>query len=513
MAFIDARSLPDGSAIEADLVIIGGGMAGIAIAREWAGADLTVAVLESGGRDADPEIQDLYTGSAAIRAPGYDERRIDRYLAVSRRRALGGSGAIWGAKCVPLDEADFEERSWLQRTGWPMTRASLDPFYDRACALLEIAPFRRDYDSEPEPGRPPLRIGGGRDFFSAPRRFSRISGGNPEAFDRYRTDFAAAANIDVYLHANVVEIGVARHGRAATRLDVACLNGRRHTAEGRAYVLATGGIENARLLLASTATHPQGVGNANDQVGRCFLGHVTFGVLQSPDESISSVCVSDPQPMSLYTDNAPASTHCVLAATLEGQRRFGIGNFTTSLFGPFPRERDDVNAVLDLAGRLDTGPSAEAARNFICYFMSEQLPNLDSRVTLDTANVDALGMPRVQLDWSFTAADLDRLESAIAALAIELGADGKGRVCWPVAREQMLSVLDPARHHIGTTRMDKDPARGVVDADCRVHGMANLYVAGSSVFPTSGIANPTLTIIALAMRLSDTLKRRLRERR
>ena len=509
MAFIDAQNLPDGSDIDADLVIIGGGMAGIAIAREWAGADLTVAVLESGGRDADPEIQDLYAGSGAIRAPGYDDRRIDEYLKGSRRRALGGSGAIWGAKCVPLDEADFEARTWLQRTGWPMTRRSLNPFYDRACALLEIAPFSRDYDSEPEQERPALRIGGGRDFFSAPRRFSRISGmQDREAFDRYRTDFAATANIDVYLHANVVEIGVERDGRAVTRLDVACLKGRRHTVRGRAYVLATGGIENARLLLASTTTLPKGVGNANDLVGRCFLGHVTFGVFQSPDELVSSVCVSHPQSMSLYTDLA-ASTHCALAATLEGQRRFGIGNFTTTLFGPFSSERDDVNAVLDLAGRLDAAPTAEAARNFICYFMSEQLPNLDSRVTLDTSSVDALGMPRVRLDWSFTAADFDRLESAIAALAMELGADGKGRVCWPVARERLLSVLDPSRHHIGTTRMDPDPTHGVVDADCRVHGMSNLYIAGSSVFPTSGIANPTLTIIALAMRLSDILKRQL----
>jgi choline dehydrogenase-like flavoprotein len=145
--------------------------------------------------------------------------------------------------------------------------------------------------------------------------------------------------------------------------------------------------------------------------------------------------------------------------------------------------------------------------------MSEQLPNLDSRVTLDESSVDALGMPRVRLDWSFTAEDFDRLEVSIDALTAALGADGKGRLCWPVARDQLLSILDPARHHIGTTRMHADPEHGVVDADCCVHGLSNLYIAGSSVFPTAGIANPTLTIIALAMRLSDHLKAQLGEGR
>lgn len=510
MAFIDARSLPDGGDIEADLIIIGGGMAGITIAREWAGAGLKVAVLESGGRDLDEEVQDLYAGRGSFRAPGYDDRPIDEYLSASRRRALGGSGAIWGAKCVPLDPADFTARDWLGRTGWPMTRRDLQPYYDRACALLEIPPFDRDYDENPEDGRPPLRVDGGRNHFSAPRRFSRISGQwDPEAFDRFRTGFADADNIDVYLHANVTEIRVGRHRRAVTGLDVACLNGRRHAARARGYVLATGGIENARLLLASQSRMRDGVGNANGLVGRCFLGHVTFGQLEAPEGLLSSLSVSEPRSMSLYADARPPNMHCVLAATLEGQRRLGTGNFTTTMFGPVPRTRPDLSAILALSAQLDAGPDAEPALSYLCYFMSEQLPNFDSRVTLDATSVDALGMPRVRLDWSFTQDDFDRLERSIEALAADLGADGKGRVSWPVTRERLLSILSPSRHHIGTTRMHPDPEHGVVDADCRVHGLSNLHIAGSSVFPTAGIANPTLTIIALAMRLSDHLKSQL----
>src|SRR5690606_12693834 len=133
MAIIDARDLPENSEIEADLVIIGGGMAGLAIATEWAGADKRVAILESGGMDFDQGIQDLYRGSGVMRAPGHAETNIDDVLWQSRMRVLGGSAAIWGGKCAPLDESDFAARPWLSRTGWPLTRRELQPFYDRAC--------------------------------------------------------------------------------------------------------------------------------------------------------------------------------------------------------------------------------------------------------------------------------------------------------------------------------------------------------------------------------------------
>jgi choline dehydrogenase-like flavoprotein len=139
--------------------------------------------------------------------------------------------------------------------------------------------------------------------------------------------------------------------------------------------------------------------------------------------------------------------------------------------------------------------------------MSEQLPNLESRIVLLPEHTDQLGMPRVFLDWVYSERDMVNLERSIAGLGDALGAEAKGRVRWPVTRGDLLSILNTSRHHIGTTRMSSNPAHGVVDENCGVHGVDNLYIAGSSVFPTSGIANPTLTIIALAMRLSDHLKR------
>jgi choline dehydrogenase-like flavoprotein len=145
--------------------------------------------------------------------------------------------------------------------------------------------------------------------------------------------------------------------------------------------------------------------------------------------------------------------------------------------------------------------------------MSEHFPNPDSRVTLDPSARDPLGMPRIHLEWRYAKADWDSLERSAAGFGDALGASGQGRVCWPIKRGQLLEISSASRHHMGTTRMNADPAKGVVDADLRVHETANLYVAGSSVFPTSGIANPTLTILALVMRLADHLKRDMGVRR
>jgi choline dehydrogenase-like flavoprotein len=505
MAIIDARDLPDGSEIEADLVIIGGGMAGIAIATEWVGANKSVAILESGGLEFDQTIQDLYRGSGVMRAPDNPEASLDDYTWQSRMRTLGGSAAIWGGKCVPLDEADFTHRDWLSRTGWPMTRAQLQPYYDRACRLLEIPLFDRDFDSNSEEGRPALTVNGARDFFSAPRYFSPVGGGaDRDKFDRFRTAPSEAANINVYLHANVTEIRKRRQGRRISDLAVACLNGKRHTARGRAYVLATGGIENVRLLLASD------LGNESDQLGRNFMGHVTFGQFED-EKPISMLAISDAsRAMTLYTGNGRDKVHCVLAATLDAQRRFSMGNFTATMVNATFPPNANVEAARTLAAVLDqNGANAEPAQRVATYFMAEHMPNPESRITLDTANVDALGVPKVRLDWAYIQRDLDNLEAGVAALAQVLGETSTGRLCWPVPRNEWLAGFSPSRHHMGATRMSVDADEGVVDPQCRVHGLENLYVAGCSVFPTSGIANPTLTLMALAMRMSDHLKREI----
>ncbi len=138
---------------------------------------------------------------------------------------------------------------------------------------------------------------------------------------------------------------------------------------------------------------------------------------------------------------------------------------------------------------------------------SEQVPNPESRVTLSD-ELDAFGVPRARLDWRLTEQDVDTIRRGQMFLAAELARAGLGRMQLP--EEEGFGwdqyVLG-GHHHMGTTRMALDPRKGVVDADCRVHGIENLYLAGSSVFPTGGFANPTLTLVALAARLADHVRR------
>ncbi|NBB17382.1 GMC family oxidoreductase [Caulobacter sp. SLTY] len=508
MALIDAQALPDASRIEADLIIVGGGLAGITIARQFLGTSVRIAVLEAGGRDIDMDAQEFYVGSATVRAPGNPDRELNNYPVQSRTRVLGGSGMVWGGKCVPLDPSDFAERPWIPHSGWPITRQDLQPYYDRACDLLEIPHF--------PPNAPPAgpAIDVGPDFFSAPRVFTRYSGGTDEdAFDRFRTEFASAPNVDVYLHANVTRIGLNAAGDRVETLDIACLNGRRHSTAAKSYILATGGIENVRLLLASNDRAPAGVGNGHDLVGRFFQAHVVYAVDGNAETEGSAIQLSPGQPTALYINLKRGGPQSVFAATLEGQKRLNSGNFTCTLYAnagpPAPGGvAEETAAIGALAATLD-GKAGQGRGPLVgCFLMAEHFPNPDSRITLRPEK-DALGLPHIHMDWTYSAADLDGLEHAVDGLADALGARGKGRLCWPGERSALVAIGNASRHHMGATRMHPDPKRGVVDADSKVHGLANLHIAGSSVFPTSGIANPTLTLLALAIRLADHLKPQL----
>ena len=206
---IDAAELPDGSDITADLVIIGGGLAGITIAREFLGTGRSVCLLEAGGRASEAETQALYAGSASMTDPLGQARPIDDYLTTSRLRAYGGSGNLWGGKCAPLRPVDFERREWIPDSGWPLSREDLNSFYDRACDVLEMPRFDFDLAAPRDTARPPLSIGGNANLTTVPRLHTRVTGsGGGGAYDRFKDSILGAA--DVYLHANVVDLGLLR---------------------------------------------------------------------------------------------------------------------------------------------------------------------------------------------------------------------------------------------------------------------------------------------------------------
>ncbi len=509
---IDLLELPARAEITADVVIIGGGMAGITLAREWAGQEKTVAILESGGRDADDASQRLYAGTGALGGEGGDVQNIDDYLVTSRARFYGGSGHWWGGKSVPLDPADFAARPWIKDSGWPMTRADLQPYYNRACDVLSIPHFDKDYAEPQHEGRPPLDINGSAHITSLPRDHSEVSGRIDKAqFDEFRYGFTDEPNISVYLHANVVGFTLADDGSGLRSVEVSTLDGKRGAARGAVYVLACGGIENARLLLAANARNGAQFGRRSDALGRYFQGHTVIYKETSANEAGTELCVTDPpESLDLYVNRRLGHPHAVLGTTLEGQAAYRCTAFTVTmgLLDEDPGGSDRL-ALRSTAARIDRADTeADGGTTCWCYFMTENLPNPESRVTLSD-QVDALGMPRVHLDWQYGADDLDGFERSFDAFVRELGSAGRGRACSPIAREDLVATMQPSRHHMGTTRMHEDPTVGVVDANLKCHDADNLYVTGSSVFPTSGIANPTLTLLALTLRLSDHLKERL----
>jgi choline dehydrogenase-like flavoprotein len=505
--FIDARKLPKNSRLTADLAIIGAGPAGITLARSMIGRATRVCLVEAGGTTLDGPTQALYEG---------ENVGIEYPLVGSRLRYLGGSSNHWGGWCLTLHPIDLEQRDWLPDSGWPVSFDELQHYYEAASDIVEVSParfFDRIYWQEKTgkdlPEMPSKRMDLAFIQFSPPTRFGQ----------RYGDELKAATNIDVLLHANVTNIGATQDGQAVQRVDIATLNGLRHRVDAKVFVLATGGLENPRLLLLSNDVLPVGLGNQHDLVGRYFMEHPHLsglGEVVVPDIERLPKLYWRPQQVdgqSAYASFVPSD------AFLRQQRllnaRFTLGYRSGYREGEAPGRPSTDAKHLDMlaASSQFTGGRNPGNEGWLGAWLAlgcacEQAPNPDSRVTLADER-DVLGLRKIRLDWRLTETDRHSLAGHLKNMAMEIGALGIGRMrIAEDATENWPGVVRGGSHHMGTTRMHNDPARGVVDRNCKVHGIDNLYVTGGSVFPTSGAANPTLTIVALALRLADHLKAR-----
>jgi choline dehydrogenase-like flavoprotein len=496
VAFIDARTLSPGHQIEADVCVIGAGAAGLAIAKSFFGRSQRLVLLESGGHDPDPATQALYAGSS-VGAP-------HAALALARLRYFGGTTNHWTAHVRPLDPLDFEERPWVPYSGWPFGRAELDPFYERAGRLLGLPD--RPFDVERWQGQLPA---------ARPWRFDvdRVTSGVRQIVaeshrrlgPRLREQIARSQNVDVYLFANALRIELEESRAAVARLQVGTLEGGRFSARARHIVLAAGGIENARILLLSSIGGPDDP--EHGLVGRFYANH--------PEATVAELQLSDARlGTRFYGSRRHAHGRAVgsLCLSPEAQRVQQLRGCRISLYGRRAPATLPGLAVGGLASRSDALGSGETTKRepgplLAVSVVAEPAPNPDSQLRLGDER-DALGQRRVVLDWRIAASDSISVRRTLEVVACELGASGLGRarILFP---EDGFAELDPtgSHHHMGTTRMHRDPNEGVVDANCRVHGISNLFVAGSSVFPTFGTANPTYTLLALAFRLSDHLQR------
>ena len=507
----DARTLASGSLLEGDLCVVGAGAAGISIALEWIGSGRRVLLLEGGGFDFEPRMQERYRGEN-VGLPYYP-------LHAARLHYFGGTTGHWAGFCAPFDPIDFERRDWVPHSGWPIARAALDPFYARAHRVLELGPY--DYDADRWRRRDAALVPLPLDARAVWTKMWQFSTPPTRFGTRYRDAIVDARDVHLYTYATVCEVEANEPVTAVAGLRVRTPDGREHRVRARHYVLACSTIQNARLLLASNRRAPAGLGNGHDLVGRYFMEH-----LEMPSGQL--VLTGGPRAAStaMYAFEFGRTTaRGELALSAAAQRGRRVLNATVSLVPGVPGEaaRSTFQRMTpDVVERMRTrapgappaappaAPRAPARPPFFQLLTrQEQAPNPDSRVTIGRER-DALGMPRVRLDWRLTALDRRSFVGFYEVLGRELGRSGVGRARmepWVAAAEGAWPAsLGGGWHHMGTTRMHPDPRRGVVDADSRVHGLGNLSVAGAAVFPTAGCANPTLTLVALSLRLSDHLK-------
>lgn len=498
---IDTLDFASKKVIKVDICVIGAGAAGIAFAREFAESGHKVVVLESGGETPDLDTQALYKGDVTGRQ--YDP------LDACRVRCFGGSTNHWGGFTRPLDEIDFREREWVSNSGWPINKKDLSPFYQKAQEIVEVG--QAEYDS------PERYVENSADHYlidtgDIHTRLFKVS--PPTRFaTTYRKELEDAANIQVVLHANVVDFGFQRNGTSLNSASFKSLKKEViHEVQAKTFILATGGIENARILLNCRSVQKNGIGNQNDLVGRYFCDHdgVVTGSLVLANDFAENQFYQPHKIMQEKGRGVRIVPTLTLSEELQQKRRLPNANAYL-----LPAESNTVLGsdtaskltpdVQDLIRFWETSRTPDKRRLYRMIMVFESTPNPASRVQLSEKK-DALGMQRSILNWQYHANDKSLLERLSYEMARQVSMTGLARMhidpqyLWPIRG------VEVGRHHMGTTRMHDDPRQGVVDRNSKVHGTDNLYVLGSSVFPTFGYAQPTLTIVALALRLADHLR-------
>ena len=446
-----------------------------------------------------------------------------------RARVTGGTTSLWAGQALPLFGMDFEHREWVPYSGWPIAHSELTPYYRRAEAVMQIpsATYQCSMWPAQHAATPKYSAGNVTTYFS---QFTRT----PNFWTKYRTEIGKAVNITVITHANVISLE-ANENAASIRYVVAkSFTGKVVKVFARTFVVCCGGIENARLLLSSDSVERSGIGNRYDVVGRFFQDHPAIAFPIWPRDRARFAQWYN----SFYSGGI---RYAVKLASSEGfQRQQRILHTGAEVYYPStdgdaigaakqvvrclrtPRQLPQLAGALRRVARHPHRVAAAAFRYYVrgqpatvgsgmpCLGIGgEQEPSPLSRVTLSTQK-DQFGVRRTALDWRLTSAQTRSIEVFLKAIAEEwdrlaLAGIDESAIQWRGRENGEHGGFVDANHHIGTTRMGTNPKESVVDSDCRVHGYSNLYIGGSSVFPTSGFSNPTLTAIALGLRLADRI--------
>jgi choline dehydrogenase-like flavoprotein len=526
----DFNHIEEGNILHTDLCVIGAGALGIAIALEFLNTNTQVLILESGGLKPENETRALYDSEiVGIAHNGAHS---------GRTRIFGGTSTLWGGQALRLAPIDFMRRPWVENSGWDISQPEIEPYYIRAEAILSL------------------------DLLSYEKAPWQVFNITPPAYDQnkflpyfskwspqpnfalvYGDAIRRSSNITCLLHANVVEIVSDRDESTVEYVEIKSLIGRSARVQAKDYIVCAGGIETARLLLSSNRINSKGIGNQHDLVGRFFQDHVSVQCGEIlPNKRSEFQNIYD----QFYINKVKYFHKITATETFQTQQE--ILNIAAHIYFEFPQDhgivlakkifRDIKNRTVDPLWLKELGyvlkDSDDVIRVLHRYFWAkrsfspkrgvvkleahvEQAPNWHSRINLST-EVDALGMSKAQVDWQITEQTRKTVTVFVQAIAaefsrLELGYLQLAPFLQPAASSEAVeswkNKCSDLNHHMGTTRMSNSLKDGVVDRDCKVHNINNLHIAGSAVFPTSGYSNPTLTALALGLRLCDRLKSRL----
>jgi choline dehydrogenase-like flavoprotein len=519
---IDLQTENVPSQFKCDVCIVGSGAAGMTLATEFLSTSLNVLVIESGGMDHEPITQALYdVDVSGLPHPGSTEGRF---------RICGGSTTRWGGQALPLMAIDFEQREWVAHSGWPISRKEVADYYPRACRFLLVDEMNLDTDLFAHlRTRPPV--------FDEQKLWYHFSRWSPEPNIRehYLSALRRAEHCTLMLHANVIDIALKENLRRVKTIEVSSLQGRTTKIEARKFVLCSGGIEAARLLLAANRQAPTGIGNEHDLVGRFFQDHPSamVGWLEPCNANQAQALFN-----LFHKNGLKYSVRCTATTAWQREHRSLNASMGITFVQDDSTLQDFKDAYVALRCRqlnaevwrkllyaaahpsavispiwhfFVRGRSFAPKARFRVGITSEQEPNPESRITL-AQRTDSLGMRRANVCWQPTELTRHTLHQFAQLLSEQFQRAGIGEIeldPWMKDCASWKEHITDQFHHIGTTRMADSPQTGVVDRNCRVHSIENLYIGSSAVFPTSGHSNPTLTIIALCMRMADQMKAEL----
>jgi hypothetical protein len=527
------KTLANDAAINADICIIGSGPAGLTLAAELTACDLQVVVVESGKYAPDEDIQELNQFESSGKSL--------RAGTINRLRMVGGTSNLWPGRCMAFEPIDFHKREWLKLPGWPLDFQEYASFLSRAAQRLALSSkevqqlLNTSFDNS--------RMG-------VPSSFSlklALWGKSPKRFiDDLKTTFANAPKFQLVSGFTVTDFCFGKSGDELFSVGARSLNGKGIRIGATCFVMSCGGLENARSLLLAKRQNPHAHFSI-ERVGRWFMDHpravcgrirLHKGVDWSPllGHPISGGLRQFGLGLSNETQEARQMLNCYVYVEPEASQLTaqGYGSTIRSLNRVLNKghtgKRTDFSGFTSIKELIYQLTPREVLPNWLyrMYFNTrkivkrhkrnllvinhcEQLPDRESRLTLSRQS-DGFGNPLLNVHWKMDPLELDSLMEIHEAIGKWLETHNIGSLeSSPQALHDAL--FSDASHHIGTTRMSDDATEGVVDVDLKVHGVKNLYMNGSSVFPTSGCGNPTWSIVAFAIRLADHLKREIGQQR